>query len=1131
MVTEQWLKEKIKMTTEDKKDPISALEPFKKPKPRKVIEFSRQIDSGELHKVFLAEHSNVSVTAPVNEVVFQNDILAQMQSEGWLLGESNKYNKELALYPDDVIAFVKASQPDQWDKLAQHFPETERNPNATADALLKSLEQELKNEGTLWVLRNKLNNRGAKFDLCSFKPDHDLNPTATARYEKNILRVVPELVYSPNGYDGRLDLTLFVNGIPVVTCELKSEFKQSIDNAKVQYMKDRQPKDPKTRKSEPLLTFKRGALVHFAVSQYNVAMTTRLAGKKTFFLPFDQGTSEGGKGNDVPEDGSYATSYLWNEIFQKDNLLLILSRYIHLEVKDEEQLDGSIKVKETMIFPRYHQWAVVSKLLKTVDNEGTGHKYLIQHSAGSGKSNSIAWLSHQLASKHYYTDHPELNKKAGDKVFDSVIVITDRTVLDSQLQDTIYQFDHNEGMIARVNREEAQGSKSSQLAGELKASTSIIIVTIQTFPHVLEAIRKDSTLAGRSYAVIADEAHSSQTGTTARKLREVLMAERLDGDEELDSEDMLRLSLEARKGSNKLSYFAFTATPKAKTLELFGRRPNIDEPASDTNKPQPFHVYSMRQAIEEGFILDVLQNYTSYRVAYQLAHNNPDLDHEVDSKKAASKMAKWVRLHPYNIAQKVETIIEHFNEKVKHLLGGEAKAMVVTSSRLEAVRYKLAFEKYVQDKGYTNVNAMVAFSGEVNDPDLPDHPFTENNMNPNLRGRDMRKAFDTTDYQVMLVANKFQTGFDQPKLVAMYVDKPLKGVECIQTLSRLNRTYKGKDKTFVLDFVNDPEEILAEFKVYFQTAELAGVSDPNIVYELMKKLDKVGIYQWREVEAFVEAYNNKQANQAKLANVCKPAVDRFSVRYKEATQVLQSAQAELSKAKTEQNDKKIKFAENSVKHAKEARDILEVFKKDLISFYRFYEFTSQIVNFDDYDLEKLSIFAKHLYPLLRLDVVEDEIDLSDVVMTHYRLHEQREADLQLGMKIGEEPKPYLPAAKEGSGAAPKDPKTELLNEIIQRMNDLFIEDGLSENDMLNYANTIAGKISENEVVMDQIRSNTKEQAMLGQFPESINNAIIESMDVHNEMAMKLLSNEAVAKGFAGLMFDVLMKGLGKSASN
>jgi len=1071
------------------------------------------------------------MSSKAQEVVFQNDILDQMQSHGWLLGESNKYNKELALYPEDLINFVQTTQPEQWKKQLGIHP---KNPE---EALLKTVVRDLSasNKGTLWVLRNLIKDRGAKFSLCSFKPDHGLNPDAIKRYNQNILRVVPELVYSPNNYEGRIDLTLFVNGIPVATLELKSEFKQALDNAKIQYMKDRQPKDPKTKKPEPLLTFKRGALVHFAVSQFNVAMTTRLAGKSTFFLPFDQGTSEGAAGNDSSDsssaDGSgYPTAYLWNEIFQKDNLLTILGRYIHLQVEEKEKLDGSIVKKETLIFPRYHQWSAVSTLLNTVEQEGTGEKYLIQHSAGSGKSNSIAWLSHQLASLHYYSNHDDLKKQIGDKVFDSVIVITDRTVLDSQLQDTIYQFDHNEGMIARVNREEAQGSKSSQLAGELKASTSIIIVTIQTFPHVLEAIRKDSTLAGRSFAVIADEAHSSQTGTTARKLREVLMAEQLGDEEELDSEDILRLSLEARKGSKNISYFAFTATPKGKTLELFGRCPDPESPASDDNKPEAFHVYSMRQAIEEGFILDVLQNYTSYRVAYQLAHQNPDSDHEVDSKKAASKMAKWVRLHPHNIAQKVETIIEHFNSKVKHLLGGEAKAMVVTSSRLEAVRYKLAFEKYVANKGYENVNAMVAFSGEVNDPDFPDMAFTEKSMNPNLRGRDMRKAFDTSDYQVMLVANKFQTGFDQPKLVAMYVDKPLKGVECIQTLSRLNRTYKGKDKTFVLDFVNEPDEILEEFKVYFQTAELSGVSDPNIVYDIMEKLNAVGIYQWGEVENFVEAYNNKRTKQDKLANICKPAVERFSVRYKEATHVLDIARAELEKAKAENNDKKIKFAENSVKNAKEARDIIEVFKKDLISFCRYYEFSSQIVDFEDYDLEKLSIFAKHLHPLLRLDVLQDDIDLSDVAMTHYRLHEQREADLQLGYKVGEEPKPYLAPTKEGSGATPKDAQTELLNEIISRMNDLFVEDGLSEGDMLNYANTIAGKVSENDTVMDQLRNNTKEQAMLGAFPESINDAVIQSMGVHENMAMKVLSNEAVAKGFAELMFDVLMKGLGKDGS-
>ncbi len=1066
------------------------------------------------------------MSSKAQEVVFQNDILDQMQSHGWLLGESKNYDKELALYPEDVISFIKTTQPEQWKKQLGIHP---KNPE---EALLKTVVRDLSasNKGTLWVLRNLIKDRGAKFSLCSFKPDHGLNPEAIQRYNQNILRVVPELVYSPNNYEGRIDLTLFVNGIPVSTLELKSEFKQALDNAKIQYMKDRQPKDPQTKKPEPLLTFKRGALVHFAVSQFNVAMTTRLAGKSTFFLPFDQGTSEGAAGNDSSEVG-YPTAYLWNEIFQKDNLLTILGRYIHLQVEEKEQLDGSIVKKETLIFPRYHQWSAVSTLLNTVEQEGTGEKYLIQHSAGSGKSNSIAWLSHQLASLHYYSNHEALKKQVGDKVFDSVIVITDRTVLDSQLQDTIYQFDHNEGMIARVNREEAQGSKSSQLAGELKASTSIIIVTIQTFPHVLEAIRKDSTLAGRSFAVIADEAHSSQTGTTARKLREVLMAEQLGDEEELDSEDILRLSLEARKGSKNISYFAFTATPKGKTLELFGRCPDPESPASDDNKPEAFHVYSMRQAIEEGFILDVLQNYTSYRVAYQLAHQNPESDHEVDSKKAASKMAKWVRLHPHNIAQKVETIIEHFNSKVKHLLGGEAKAMVVTSSRLEAVRYKLAFEKYVANKGYENVNAMVAFSGEVNDPDFPDTPFTEKSMNPNLRGRDMRKAFDTNDYQIMLVANKFQTGFDQNKLVAMYVDKPLKGVECIQTLSRLNRTRQGKNQTFVLDFVNDPEEVLAEFKVYFQTAELSGVSDPNLVYEIMEKLNAVGIYQWVEVENFVEAYNNKRTKQDKLANICKPAVERFSVRYKEATHVLDIARAELEKAKAENNDKKIKFAENSVKNAKEARDIIEVFKKDLISFCRYYEFSSQIVDFEDYDLEKLSIFAKHLHPLLRFDVLQDDIDLSDVAMTHYRLHEQREADLQLGYKVGEEPKPYLAPTKESSGATPKDAQTELLNEIISRMNDLFVEDGLSEGDMLNYANTIAGKVSENDTVMDQLRNNTKEQAMLGAFPESINDAVIQSMGVHENMAMKVLSNEAVAKGFAELMFDVLMKGLGKDGSS
>ncbi|MDM1716892.1 type I restriction endonuclease subunit R [Thiopseudomonas alkaliphila] len=1068
--------------------------------------------------------------ATVREHQFQQDILSQMQANGWLLGDSSKYDRQRAIYPDDVISFARNSQPEQWQRLAKHYPNSPQNPNATAEALLNTLERALndRNKGTLWVLRNELKDRGARIALCGFKPDHPLNPEANARYQQNILRVVPELVYSPHGNLGRIDLTLFVNGIPVATCELKSEFQQSLDQAKLQYIKDRTPKDPATNKPEPLLTFKRGALVHFAVSQSEVAMTTRLAGQKTYFLPFNQGTHEGGAGNDIPSDSSqYATAYLWNEIFQPDNWLVILGRYIHLESKQQQELDGRITQRETLIFPRYHQWAVVSKLLKTVDQQGTGNKYLVQHSAGSGKSNSIAWLAHQLASKHYQQNHPALNKSSGDKVFDSVIVITDRTVLDNQLQETIYQFEHHHGMIARISREEGQGSKSKQLAAELKASTAIIIVTIQTFPHVLEAIRQDATLANRSFAVIADEAHSSQTGTTARKLREVLMVEELDDDQELDSEDLLQLSLKARAGSNKLSYFAFTATPKAKTLELFGSKPEPDLPISETNKPVAFHVYSMRQAIEEGFILDVLQNYTSYKVAYQLEHQNPEDKRKFDSGKTSSKIAQWVNLHPENIAQKVQIIIEHFNQKIKHLLNGQAKAMVVTSSRLEAVRYKLAFEKYVEQQGYKNINAMVAFSGEVSDPDTPETRYTENNLNPNLRGRDMRKAFDSADYQVMLVANKFQTGFDQPKLVAMYVDKKLKGVECIQTLSRLNRTFKGKKSTFVLDFVNDPQDVLQEFKAYYQTATLPGVSDVNIIFELMEKLDAEGIYHWSEVEAFVKAYFSKNTPQATLTNICKKPMERFTVRYKAANNALKQAEKELERAKQAADSHAIQYTENLVKNAKTQRDALEVFKKNLQSFYRYYEFCSQIVDLDDLQLEKLSVFAHYLHPLLRLDVLQDEIDLSDIVLTQYSLHQQREVDLDLGLSIGENT-PVKPN-REGAGATPRDPKQELLQEIIQRMNDLFGSE-FTDADTANYFKTVQEKIEEDQTAMDQLRHNTREQAMLGLLPDTINHAVIESMQVHEGMAMKLLSNPKIAEGFAYLMFDALKAKLEQSSS-
>lgn len=1050
------------------------------------------------------------------EKAFQDHIIEQLAASGWLVGESSHYDKERALYPEDLIAFVQESQPEGWQKYCKTYGEQPEHH------LLDGAVRQLKRSegGTLWLLRNQIEDRGHRLKVASFKPDHDLNPELLARYQANRLRVVPELVYSPHGYDGRIDLTLFLNGIPVVTLELKSCFKQSLENAKKQYREDRLPKT--NGRDEPLLSFRRGALVHFAVNQFEVAMTTKLAGVSTFFLPFNQGTREGGAGNDQPlpvnsEEG-IATGYLWQEILQPDNFLRILSRYLHLEVKVEEDELGQQKKKETMIFPRYHQWKVVQNLLATVGQEGAGQKYLIQHSAGSGKSNSIAWLTHQLASLY-------LDK--GEKLFNSVIVITDRTVLDSQLQETIAQFDHADGVVSRINREEGDGSKSAQLTEALASGTPIIIVTIQTFPYVLKAIQESTTLKGSRFAVVADEAHSSQTGSTARQLREVLMAEQLDGEEELSGEDVMNMTLAARGGSQNISYFAFTATPKGKTLELFGRPANSAMPLGPDNKPKPFHVYSMRQAIEEGFILDVLKNYTNYSLAYKLAMKAEEAvsgseEQEVDAKKARIRLSKWVRLHPHNIGQKVAIIVEHFRSNVTNLLGGQAKAMVVTSSRLEAVRYKLAFDKYVTEQGYGAIRAMVAFSGDIEEEG---QSFNERNMNPELNGRDMRKAFDTQDYQVMLVANKFQTGFDQPKLCAMYVDKKLTGVDCVQTLSRLNRTYPGKESTFVLDFVNDPLDVLEEFQKYFETATLDTVSDPNLVYDLFHKLKATGIFTWSEVEAFSDAYFDPKRGAEALPGYIKPAVERFTKRYKLASEAVRECRQMLKRIEREGGSATDKVnAERRVKEATEARGELDLFKKDLNSYVRFYEFVSQITAFDDESLERLCVFARHLLPMLRQEVLEeDEIDLSQVLLSHYNLKAKRTQDLKLKADASGNGLQGISAL--GSAKA-KEEKKDFLSHILEQLNDLFGTE-VTDGDKLDWLQGMASKIAENQPLMDQVRNNPRDAIMLGDYPKAVDAAVIERMDIQNGMSLDYLSRPDAANVIQGLILDLLFKGFGK----
>ena len=1084
------------------------------------------------------------------EAEFQRDILNQMQAHGWLLGTNSGYDRDSALYSQDALEYVQHTQPKQWQKFCKIYPtDTEQHFISHLVAQLKkatpnALDKELRSFGTLGVLRQGLKVRNVRFSLCQFQPEHGLNPDIQARYQQNRCRVVEELVYSPYATAAhkeqtgkkakawRIDLVLFINGLPVATLELKSEFKQAVERAIQQYRTTRLAKDPETGKPEPLLTFKRGALVHFAVSQYEVYMATKLTGADTRFLPFNKGTLAGGAGNETPEDlHQYATDYLWNEVLRPANLLNIIGRFIHLQIEEKEDAEGRKSKKEALIFPRYHQWDVVRKLIAAVDEEGTGHRYLVQHSAGSGKSNSIAWTAHQLSTLH---------DEQGNKRFDSVIVVTDRTVLDDQLQDTIYQFDHVSGAVGRINRNSSDGSKSEQLATALETAQPIIIVTIQTFPYVLEAIENSAQLRARHFAVIADEAHSSQTGSTAQKLKETLMVEGAAKDAERDamntalsSDERMHAAVEARKHNSNLNYYAFTATPKAKTIELFGRLPNPNEAPSKQNLPQPFHVYSMRQAIEEGFILDVLQNYTNYKAAWQLAQNIAGADDEVDSKRAKVKLNRWVRLHEYNIAQKVKVIVEHYKQHVMHLLAGQAKAMVVTSSRKEAVRYKLAFDAYLAENN-SRVAVMVAFSGEVafdeNDPDssaLLEQKFTEKNMNPGLKGREMRKAFDSDDYQIMLVANKFQTGFDQPKLCAMYVDKPLGGVECVQTLSRLNRTYPGKAEcgTFILDFVNEPDDIRDAFQPYFQTAELADVSDPDKLFDLEQKLRASGIFHDHEVEQFCQAYLTKNRSNAAVSNICKPAVERWQKRYSSAVDDFIKEKVIFEHSKKSADPVLIANAETRLKEYKQEKDRLEVFKKDLGSFTRFYEFMSQIVDYDDTGLEKLSLFARYLRPLLKEKLQqEDEIDLTNIGMSHYRLSKIRQQALQLQEDNGQYSDEYKlkPGSDLGSGSA-KDRKEELLSQILARLNEMFITDNLTDGDMVSFLYTATSKVTENSAVMKQVENNSADQALLGDFPEAFDQAVMESDEAHQDMMLQYMSNPELEKNIRLLAFDLIKR--------
>ncbi len=1018
------------------------------------------------------------------EISFELEICQHLASNGWLHveGDAAGYDRARALFPADVLAWVQTSQPKAWETL------TKNHGSKAEETLLTRLRDQLDQRGTLDVLRQGVELLGLKtpLKLAEFKPALAINPDILERYAANRLRVVRQVRYSLH-CENSIDLVLFLNGLPVATVELKTDFTQSIGDAIDQYRFDRHPK-PKGQATEPLLSFPSGALIHFAVSNKEVAMVTKLAGPATVFLPFNLG-DDGAAGNPVNATGGHRTAYLWEKVWERESWLEILGRYLIAQRDKKKQI-------EKIIFPRYHQLDVTRKLQAAVLADGPGNKYLIQHSAGSGKTNSIAWTAHFLA---------ELHDDQAQKVFDAVLVVSDRNVIDSQLQDALFDFQRTTGVVATIKNTE--GSKSAALAEALSGNKKIVVCTIQTFPFALEAVRDLSAAQGKRFAVIADEAHSSQTGEAATKLKALLSPEEVqeinDGGE-ISSEDILAAQMANRAEDGGITFVAFTATPKNKTLELFGTRPDPTRKPAPDNVPKPFHVYSMRQAIEEGFILDVLQNYTPYSLAFKLAHNGQEVnEREVERNAAMKGIMGWVRLHPYNIAQKVQVVVEHFREFVAPLLNGKAKAMVVVGSRLEAVRWQIAIEKYIKTHGYV-MGTLVAFSGEVNDKDSGEEPFTENSkaLNPGLKGRDIREAFKGDEYQILLVANKFQTGFDQPLLCGMYVDKRLAGIQAVQTLSRLNRSHPGKDTTYVLDFVNDTAEVLAAFKTYHTTAELSATTDPNLVFNLRSKLDGAGHYDDFEVDRVVAVELNPNAKQSELIAALEPVQDRIMKRYKAAQTVLQAA--------------KNKNDALAIKDAQDELDALLLFKGDIGAYLRLYTFLSQIYDYGSTVIEKRAMFFKRLLPLLEFGRERDGIDLSKVVLTHHHLKDQGKRNLPLG--AGDSPK-LAPITEAGSGSV-QDKEKVWLNEIIEKVNDLF-EGDLTDQDKLVYVNNvIKGKLLASEKLQQQATNNTKEQfANSPDLKTELLNAIMGALDAHTLMSSQALNSIAVQGGLKNILLN------------
>jgi type I restriction enzyme R subunit len=977
-----------------------------------------------------------------SEGAFETVIETTLLAKGYVPQPADGFDRDRAIFSQTVLDFIRSTK---W----------------------------MDREGSLATLRHGFKCYGKTLRVAFFKAAHALNPELEARYAANLIGITRQLHFSKSS-EKSLDVTLSVNGIPVASVELKNPMTgQTVEHALRQYRNDRDPR-------EPIFEFKRRMLVHFAADTDTVFMTTRLAGPATHFLPFNKGR-DGGAGNAPdPKGRSYRTAYLWEEVLQRDSLLDLLARFIHMQIEEKRDDQGRKVKKETMIFPRYHQLEAVRSLVEQAQREGVGQNYLIEHSAGSGKSNTIGWLTHRLASLHDRNDN---------RVFDSVIVITDRVVLDKQLQDTIYQFEHKHGVVQKIDE------NSRQLAEALESAVPIIITTLQKFPFVSRQLAKIAeergeieagVLKSRHCAVIIDEAHSSQGGETATDLKEVLGGQGLReaaarNMAENEDEDMFELyrSMAKRGRQANLSFFAFTATPKHKTLKVFGR------------DGTPAHRYSMRQAIEEGFILDVLKHYTTYATYFRLLKASED-DPNVERKKAARALARFLKLHPHNIAQKTEVMIEHFNAATQHKIGGRAKAMVVTGSRLEAVRYKQSFDRYIKEKGYA-IKSLVAFSGVVTDDKLEDVTYTEEGMNLGIREKELPEVFATQEYQVLLVAEKYQTGFDQPLLHTMYVDRRLAGIQAVQTLSRLNRIHPLKEDTFVLDFVNDRDEIREAFKTYFEGAEIGEDVDPARMYEIKSELDAEGVYVIADVERFSAVYfkprQRQSPNDHQLMNA---ALDVCVARFKELQQ--------------------------------EKPDEAELWRGKLLAFCSLYGFLSQIIPYQDTDLERLYVFLRHLATKLPKRGVGPSYQFDDEVrLEYYRLQKISEGSISLN----EGQSNRLDGPSEvGSGVLREEAVP--LSRLIDVVNDRFGTD-FNQADQLFFDQIIEAAISDNALRQAaMVNPGDKFELVFKNLLEAL---FVERMDQNEEIFARFMNDRSFQKVVTGWLSSEAYRKLNSSAED